>query len=251
MIILWYLYLEMTCLTKISTVSKNPNCLSFLHVSLFTMNGKRLSVEIRSEIACLYDTKIMSMKDLSIRYNVSKSTIHQIVQKKKLYGTVADRPKSGRPRISTSRDDRALCRMSLANRHLTVSQLREKWSVQACRRTVINRLRAVGLRGYVAKRKPLLTSIHRQRRLKWCRERLGWSVDQWRNVIFSDESSFSLIPNSHRVIIRRRQNEAYRPDCLSPSYKTRSPTLMIWGAINGNGVGPLVRCIGTINQLCI
>ena len=94
MINLWYLFLEITSFTKISTVSKNPNCLSFLHVSLFTMNGKRLSVEIRSEIATLYGTKTMSMKDLNIKYKVSNSMIHQIVQKKKLYGTVADRPKN-------------------------------------------------------------------------------------------------------------------------------------------------------------
>jgi transposase len=212
------------------------------------MNGKRLSLELRSEIAALYSTKTMSMQDLANKYNVSKSTIHHIVKKKALYGSVADRPKSGRPKISTDRDNRTLSRMSMANRCLTLAQLRMKWNIQASKTTVRNRLRAAGIRGYIARRKPMLTATHRKCRLRWCRDRRGWSVDAWRNIIFSDESSFCLIPNSYRVSIHRRRDEAYRPECLAPSYKTRSPTVMVWGVINGNGTGPLVRCIGRINQ---
>jgi transposase len=93
------------------------------------MNGKRLSLELRSEIAALYSTKTMSMQDLANKYNVLKSTIHHIVKKKALYGSVADRPKSGRPKISTDRDNRTLSRMSMANRCLTLAQLRMKWNI--------------------------------------------------------------------------------------------------------------------------
>jgi transposase len=212
------------------------------------MNGKRLSVETRSEIAALYHTNTFSMQDLALRYKVSKSTVHDIVKKKRLYNTVADRPRSGRPKISTETDDRALHRLALTNRHLTAEQLRASWTVPASRQTVKNRLKKAGLRGYIARRKPLLTKVHRHRRLLWCKQRLNWTVEQWRQVIFSDESSFCLIPNTTRVYVRRRRHEAFLPDCLSPAYKTRSPTLMVWGAVSGNGVGPLVRCPTRMNQ---
>jgi transposase len=70
------------------------------------MNGKCLSVETRSEVAALYHTNTFSIQDLAVRYNVSKSTAYDIVKKKRLFNTVADGTRSGRPKISTETDDR-------------------------------------------------------------------------------------------------------------------------------------------------
>jgi hypothetical protein len=81
--------------------------------------------------------------------------------------------------------------------------------VKASVTTVRERLRAHGLWGYIARRKPLLTPLHRQRRLQWCRERKNGSILQWGRVIFTYESSFNLIPNSTRVFIRRLPEEEF------------------------------------------
>jgi hypothetical protein len=158
---------------------------------------------------------------------VSKHAVHTIVHKKEKFGTTIDRPRSGRPKLSSATDDRVLCRMARANPRLSAPELQRLWSVKASVTTVRERLRAHGLWGYIARRKPLLTPLHRQRRLQWCRERKNWSIHQWRRVIFTDESSFNLIPNSTRVFIRRRPKEEFRSQCLAPSYKTRSPTVMV------------------------
>ena len=56
------------------------------------------------------------------------------------------------------------------------------------------------------------------------------------------------MPNSTRMFVRRRINQENDARCLAPSFKTRSPTLMVWGAINGSGTGPLIRCTGMVNQ---
>ncbi|GFT35996.1 HTH_Tnp_Tc3_2 domain-containing protein [Trichonephila clavipes] len=52
-------------------------------------------------------------------------------------------------------------------------------------------------------RRPLrrlpLTPHHRQCRLDFCRPRATWSVTDWRRVIFSDESRFSLSDDDHRT----------------------------------------------------
>ena len=34
------------------------------------------------------------------------------------------------------------------------------------------------------------------KRLEWCRNLQNWSLEQWKNVIFSDESSFTIFPTS-------------------------------------------------------
>ncbi|GFW95295.1 HTH_Tnp_Tc3_2 domain-containing protein [Trichonephila clavipes] len=44
-----------------------------------------------------------------------------------------------------------------------------------------------------------LTPHHRQCRLDFCRPRATWSVTDWRRVIFSDESRFSLSADDHRT----------------------------------------------------
>ena len=215
-------------------------------ISCFTMPVKRLSIETRAEIAAQYPQK--SMGELSKQYNVSKCVIHNIVKKKRETGTVADRPRSGRPRISTTRDDRTLVRLSLRHRFYTAGALRHLWSVPASTSTIKRRLFNAGLRGCVSMKKPPLTSLHRKQRLLWCRARQDWTLDQWRSIIFSDESSFSLLPTTTRLFVRRRPNESHSLSCISPSLKWRTPKLMVWGAISGAGVGPLHRCTGNINQ---
>nr|CAH7721699.1 unnamed protein product [Callosobruchus chinensis] len=43
---------------------------------------------------------------------------------------------------------------------------------------------------------PLLTARHRTARLQWTRAHQDWLLPQWRNVLFSDESRFGLIPGT-------------------------------------------------------
>nr|CAH7741221.1 unnamed protein product [Callosobruchus chinensis] len=42
----------------------------------------------------------------------------------------------------------------------------------------------------------LLTARHRTARLQWARAHQDWLLPQWRNVLFSDESRFGLIPGT-------------------------------------------------------
>ncbi|GFW40414.1 transposable element Tc1 transposase [Trichonephila clavipes] len=58
-----------------------------------------------------------------------------------------------------------------------------------------------------------LTPHHRQCRLDFCRPRATWSVTDWRRVIFSDESRFSLSDDDHRTRV-----EAHRPAVRSGIY---------------------------------
>ena len=212
-----------------------------------TMSGRRLSLELRTEIATLYGTNEYSMEALSLKYNISTSTVHNIVKKKAKFNTVIDRPRSGRPKISSGADDRRLLLLSLRDRRLTAKQLQEQWHVNSCVSTVKARLLSAGLRGCVADKKPLLNAKQRLVRLRWCLARRTWTVEQWRQVCFVDESAFSLIPNTVRTFVRRRPSEIYNGNCVAVSARHRSPKLMVFGGISGSGVGPLYRCVGNVN----
>ncbi|GFU68536.1 transposable element Tcb2 transposase [Trichonephila clavipes] len=62
------------------------------------------------------------------------------------------------------------------------------------------RLTEVGLRSRRPLRRLPLTPHHRQCRLDFCRPRATWSVTDWRRVIFSDESRFSLSDDDHHYV---------------------------------------------------
>ena len=68
------------------------------------------------------------------------------------------------PQISSSREDRALARISIQNRRITSTLLKREWQdtsgVINSARTVRRRLDEAGLYGRVARKKPLLTEQH-------------------------------------------------------------------------------------------
>ncbi|GFW43978.1 transposable element Tcb2 transposase, partial [Trichonephila clavipes] len=71
-----------------------------------------------------------------------------------------------------------------------------------------------------------LTPQHRQCRLDFCRPRATWSVTDWRRVIFSDESRFSLSADDHRTRVWRRTGQ--RSD---PAFIVERHTAISQGAI--------------------
>ena len=78
-------------------------------------------------------------------------------------------------------------------------ELNQHLNTPVSTKTVRRELNNAGYNGRAAIRKPLLSTINIQKRLKWCRDHKGWSADQWKQAIFSDNSSFSLFPTAGRV----------------------------------------------------
>ena len=79
--------------------------------------------------------------------------------------TVVDKQRSGRPRISTVREDRALVRLSLTDRQKSSPVLKEIRDVEASTSTVRRRLSAAGLHARIPRKKPFLNKEQRIKRL--------------------------------------------------------------------------------------
>ena len=93
----------------------------------------------------------------------------------------------------------------------------------------------------------VVREANRKKRVKWCKERTGRTVDNyWKKVVFSDESQIVLGTNN-RVYIWRKNDEKYNPHliCSRPKQKI---SLMIWGCICYDGVGTLTTVEGNINS---
>ena len=69
-------------------------------------------------------------------------------------------------------------------------------------------------------------------------------MDQWYKVVLSDESKFNLFGSDGRVYIRRRVGEDYLPKCVQSTVKFGGGSVMVWGCIISDGVGPLTTVDG-------
>ena len=193
-----------------------------------------------------------SYRDVGTRLGISYKTVFRLVKKHRETGSIVDKPRSGRPRATTEREDRILVRKSLGDRRLTSPELRAKMEddhgVHVSSRTVRSRLFSAGLRGCVAAKKPLLRDPTIRKRLAFAREHRDWTIEQWNSVLWSDESSFQLFCGAKRAYVRRRVGEKYSPQCIVPTVKHGGGSLMIWGCMSGLGVGQVYRCEGTMRQ---
>lgn len=210
---------------------------------------RRLSIAERGEVIG-YIKSGWSDNKIAKQMSCSQPGIGKIRKKYEENLSVEDQTRSGRPRITSESEDRALKFRSLKNRWQTAPALRLTVTTKQKKRpsitTVQRRLREAGLYGRVAAKKPLLSYKQRINRLNWAKKYKDWTIEQWRNVIFSDESPFTLLPRSGRIYVRRRANERFLPPCLIPTLKFGGGKIQVWGCFSYTKVGPLKRIEGKL-----
>lgn len=98
--------------------------------------------------------------------------------------------------MTTSRQDRKLIRESVKNRKKTASELAaaltEETGTLISTQTARRRLTEAGLKGYKARKKPWLSVENKKKRLDWALRHQHFTVEDWSNVLWSDESNFEV-----------------------------------------------------------
>lgn len=211
----------------------------------------RLTHDQRIRIVTLHDEAGRTIQQLTVQFRVDRRTVQRLLRKHRETQSVDDRLHPGRARKTTVREDRVLIRMSAGNPRQVARELRQRWNVEhgvdASLSTVKDRLNKGGLPGRIARKKPLLTQRHRQARLEWARQHRNWTVEQWNNCYFSDESPLHLVQASQRRYVRRRSGTAMHPQHIRPTVHSSSGKMDVWGAFSRHGVRPLVRYRGNLN----
>ena len=213
--------------------------------------GRPTSDFIKGQVVTLRQQGV-SYRLIAKQIKLSKSTVEDVWKRYLETGSHENRPRSGRPPASTSRQDRHLVRMSLQDRFLTAPQLRVEWKescgVSVSKSTVNCRLVAAGLNGRISRRKPLLTQRHRRLRLEFARQYQCWTVDDWKRVLWSDESKFNLFHSDGRTYVRRRVSEEFSDNCVVPTIKHGGGSVMIWGCFCGSDIGLMTEVNGRMNS---
>ena len=113
-------------------------------------------------------------------------------------------------------------------------------------KTVRRQLHKSNIHGRAAIDKPLTTENDAKGRKGWWDDHKTWSPDDWKYVIWSDESSVTLFQASGRVYVWKTPKEAYNPECLVPTVKHGATSVMIWAAISCYRAGPFIVLNGRI-----
>ena len=70
--------------------------------------------------------------------------------------------------------------------------------------------------------------------------------DDYKYVIWTDESSFTLFPASGLIYFWRTPKEAYNHECLLPTVKHGDGSVTIWAATSWYSAGPIITLNGQI-----
>lgn len=193
----------------------------------------------------------LSYRSIAARVGRDPMTVCRIWNRWVQEGHTDRRAGSQRPAITNSREDRHFTRMALMDRTATSGALSQEMGSfarqQVSARTVRRRLQQHGLSARRPWLRLPLTLHHRQERLQWCEQRRTWR-QEWRDVIFSDESRFCLQHHDGRIRVWRHRGERTLPACIRHRHTGPSPGVMVWGAIGYTSRSPLVRIEGTLNS---
>lgn len=189
-----------------------------------------------------------SQRAISRQTGFSRCAIQGVIKKFKASRSVVDKKRSGRPRKLSVADEHYLKVTSLRDRRKSSQALAQDLAESSNTKVHASTVRRSLIKnGLVAAKKPYLRTGNKQKRLQYAKRHANWTADQWRNVLWSDESKFEMFGSNRRQYVRRRVGEKYIDACLQPSVKHGGGSVMVWGCMSADGVRDLVKIDGIMN----
>lgn len=181
--------------------------------------------------------------DVARELGTTQSVISRLLARYRDHGDVSERH-TGRTRATTSRQDRFLELTARRESNITAPELQIRlqraYQVSVSADTVRRRLHEANLRSRRPVRVVNLSRGNREARYSWAQQHVGWSNDDWANVLFSDESRFGIYPDSRRTRVWREPGNRARLNNLQPTHSYQGGTIMVWGGISLGGRTDLV-----------
>lgn len=176
-----------------------------------------------------------SIRQIAAELHVSKNTILSAKQKIMEYGNIVERPKAGRPKVSTPNQDHELVQFLRDNPFQTAVKAKEESNFPGSANTARRRIRLSNLRNRAASNKIFLTEFNKQRRVEFARQYENHE-NFWENVVFSDEKTFQSCHNGTLRVYRpvgMRYDERYTRK-INQSGRF---SVNVWGWISSRGPG--------------
>lgn len=201
----------------------------------------KLSQDKRNNVKSLINRGEVT-KNIVQATGVSNATVKRIKSEMNLNLSSS---KGGRPAMINN-SSRKVVRQKLRNGSLKNAKDTQKYLNQlgypisySGTRKMISQL---GFDCSLKKKKSLITTKHAKARLRWAKEHRDWTVDQWKKVIYSDETRINLWGSDGAKYVYKLKGDPIRPFHVKSKVK-HDKSLMMWGCMTSLGPGYACRII--------
>ena len=230
-------------INKISQTTRNPENEAVMGRKI---GSKEVGHERRNMILDMVDVGVKQIH-VANYYGMPKTTVSGIIRRGRVEKQDETRGAKNKP---TPRGTRSLLKVSDNLRFKPVNKIASTFNqfapISVSLRTVRRTLKENSIQNHTAMSKPYLSPKNMKARLEWANVHKEWDKDQWSEVVFNDESSFTVRPTSIRKRIWRKSNTNFELRNLVPTFKSGYVSFSVWGALCAHGRTPLVRINGTL-----
>ena len=113
--------------------------------------------------------------------------------------------------------------------------------------TVRNSLKKSDFKAVIKAKKPLLTAAHRKHRLYIAEKYRNYTVEDWKRVIWSDETKINRFGSDGHQYVWKKKGEPLSDRTTTPTVKFGGRNLMVWECMGWNGVGVLAEVEGRMD----
>ena len=96
------------------------------------------------------------------------------------------------------------------------------------------------------KKEPFVSAVNRPKRVEFARRHRDWTIDDWKRVLWSDESPYTISSQTRQYVWRTPQDN-YSPRCLQGTVK-HGKKVMVLGCFSWHGLGALHNIKGILKK---
>ena len=87
------------------------------------------------------------------------------------------------------------------------------------------------------KKRSLLSQKHRKKRLDWAISHKNWTVEDWKRVVWSDETKINQLGSDGKKWAWKKAEEGLSDRLVEGTLKFGGGSLMMWGCMMWEGMG--------------
>ena len=191
-------------------------------------NRREIEDSVKNQIIGLRRTGLSGRK-IADQLGLIQSTVNRVIKRYKTSGSTENDSRPGRPQKLSECDNRHLVNNIKKNRRSILQDITNEMVSQPSLSTVQRALHEVGLDSRIAAKKPFICARNEEKRLAFALKYQKLLAQDWKHIIWTDESTFEIGKNTRQIRVWRYPSERFDTACITSSFKSGRKSVMVWG----------------------